>query len=376
MNVPLPTFDPGFTTARMTDVFSAPRRIATMLGVERALAEAQAAAGVVPEDAAGAIARACASFDGDAEAVLRAGWEVGTVAVPLLDGLRAALPPEAARWLHFAATTQDLVDTALVLQARDGLDAIAPDLERIASRCRTLATLHRTTAAEGRTFLQPAVATTFGHRAAGWWAAVDRAAQRLADARQGLALQLGGPVGHLAALGGAADAVRAEMARTLGLSTPTMAWHADRQPVRDLVATLPDAANAVAKIALDVVLLAQPDIAEVKVRAGRSSSMPHKTNPVDAMRALAAAEACAGVASVVLRGAPQALERGLGAWHAESFAVPLVFHTAAAAVEAMARCLDGLEPDAARMAAHVRDPAGADLEAIGREVDRVLGAKR
>ncbi|HEY4012582.1 MAG TPA: lyase family protein [Polyangiaceae bacterium] len=372
----LPTFDPGFTTARMTDVFSGPRRIATMLGVERALAAAQATAGLVPEDAAAAIARVCASFDGDAEALLGAGWEAGTVVVPLLDALRAALEPEDARWLHFGATTQDVVDTASMLQARDGLEAVAPDLDRIASRCRTLATFHRATGAQGRTFLQSAVPTTFGHRAAGWWVAVDRAAQRLAAIRAALPLQLGGPVGHLAAFGAAADAVRAEMARSLGLAAPVLAWHADRQPVRDVVSALAEAANAAAKIALDVALLAQPEIAEVKVRAGGSSSMPHKANPVDAMRALAAAEACGGVAGVVTRGAPQALERGLGAWHAEAFAVPLVFHTAAAALEAIRRCLEGLEPDPARMAAHLRGGSPADLEAIAVEVDRVLRSKR
>jgi 3-carboxy-cis,cis-muconate cycloisomerase len=374
--VALPTFDPGFTTARMTDVFSAPRRIATMLGVERALAAAQAAAGVIPEAAADAIARACGSYGGDAEALLGAGWDAGTAVVPVLDALRAALDPEAARWLHFGATTQDVVDTALVLQARDGLDAIAPDLERIASRCWTLATFHRATGAQGRTFLQSAVPTTFGHRAAGWWVAVDRATQRTAAVRTALPLQLGGPVGHLAAFGAAADAVRAEMAQSLRLTVPAMAWHADRQPVRDVVTALAEAANAAAKIALDVALLAQPEIAEVKVRAGGSSSMPHKANPVDAMRALADAEACEGVAGIVTRGAPQALERGLGAWHAEAFAVPLAFHTAAAAVEAIGRCLEGLEPDPARMAAHLRGASLADLEAIAIEVDRVLGTRR
>jgi 3-carboxy-cis,cis-muconate cycloisomerase len=372
----LPTFDPGFTTARMTDVLSASRRVATMLGVERALAASQAAAGVVPEEAAAAIARACASFLGDAEALLAAGWEAGTVVVPLLDALRATLDPESARWLHFGATTQDIVDTALMLQVRDGLDAIAPDLHRITTRCWTLASLYRAAPAQGRTFLQPAAVTTFGHRAAGWWAAVDRVEHRLADVRAALPLQLGGPVGHLAALGTAARAVRSEAARALGLSAPGLAWHADRQPVRDVVSALADAAGAAAKIALDVALLSQPEIAEIKVRAGGSSSMPHKANPVDAMRALAAAEACAGAASVVTRAAPQALERGLGGWHAEAFAVPLVLHTAAAAAEAMARCLDGLEPDLARMAAHVGDTRSTDLEAIAAEVDRVLGADR
>jgi len=374
--VTLPTFDPGFTTARMTDVFSAPRRIATMLGVERALAAAQAAAGLVPEEAAAAIARACESFGDDAEALLVAGWEAGTAVVPLLDGLRAVLGPEDSRWLHFGATTQDIVDTALVLQARDGLDAIAPDLERAASRCWTLATFHRATAAQGRTFLQSALPTTFGHRVAGWWVAVDRAAKRLAAVRATLPLQLGGPVGHLAAIGAAAVPVRAEMARLLGLTAPAVAWHTDRQPVRDVVSALAEAASAAAKIALDVALLAQPEIAEVKVRGGGSSSMPHKANPVDAMRALAAAEACGGVAGIVTRGAPQALERGLGAWHAEAFAVPLVFQTAAAAAEAIERCLEGLEPDPARMAAHVRGTPPADLEAIALEVDRVLGTRR
>src|SRR5262249_47353360 len=154
--------DPGFSTSRTEAIFGAPRRVAAMLEVEAALARAQAAAGLVPAGAAAAIAAACASLRVDAAELLRAGWGAGTVRVPLLHALRGTLAPDVARWAHLGATTQDVVDTALMLQAREGLDALSADAERLASRCRALAGAHRATPAQGRTFLQPAVATTFG----------------------------------------------------------------------------------------------------------------------------------------------------------------------------------------------------------------------
>ena len=377
MSAPLapPTFDPGFTTVAMTGVFSPATRVAAMLEVEGALAMAQATAGLVPGSAAAAIVKASASLRLDADALLASAWDVGTPTLPLVEALRGALDPESARWVHHGATTQDIVDTALVLQARRGLDALAPDLVRMGSRCRALAFAHRSTPVEGRTFLQPAAVTTFGRRAAGWWVLVDEAARRVAEARASLPVQIGGPVGQLAGFGAHAGAVRAELARALGLRLPAASWHADRQPMRDLVSALGCATAATAKVALDVVLLAQAEIAEVRVRGGRSSSMPHKSNPIDAMRALAAAEASDGVASIVSRGSPQALERGFGAWHAEAFAIPLVFHTTAAALEAAAHCLGSLEPDAERMASHLTGDEREGVEAAAAEVDRLLGPK-
>ncbi|MBV9945992.1 MAG: hypothetical protein JOZ69_04000 [Myxococcales bacterium] len=369
----LPTFDPGFCTARSRSIFGAERRVAALLEVEAALARAQASAGLVPADAAAAIGEACAREALDAAGILEQAWEAGSVAVPLLEALRARLPPSAARFLHLGATTQDLVDTATMLQAREGIDAVAQDLERVARRCRELAREHRATPAQGRTFLQPAVATTFGHRVAGWLVAASSARRQLAGTRAALPLQLGGPAGHLGRMGTEGPRIRAELAAALGLRAPILAWHTDRQPVRDVVAALSSASACAAKIALDLVLLVQAEVAEIRVRAGRSSSMAHKANPVDALRALAAHEAFQGVSSVVARGNPQALERGWGAWHAESLAVPLVFHTAAAAVAAAAVALEGLEVDASRMAANLRAGGAESLDAAIAEVDRVLG---
>ncbi len=368
-----PTFDPGFTTTAMAGVLSPAMRVAAMLEVEAALASAQAKVGLVPLGAAAAIASACASCKADAEGLLGQAWEVGTPVLPLLEALRGMLDADAARWVHFGATSQDIIDTALVLQARRGFDALSPDLDRIRSRSRALASAYRSTPVEGRTFLQPAAVTTFGRRAAGWWVLADEAARRIVEARSALPVQIGGAVGHLAAFGTRADAVREELARLLDLRLPALPWHTDRQPVRDLVAALACAGAAASKVALDVAVLAQVEIGEVRVRGGRSSSMPQKSNPVDAMRALAAAEASLGVASVVTRGSPQALERGLGAWHAEAFAVPLVFHTAAAALEATARCLESLEPDVRRMASHLTGDEREGVRAAAAEVDRLLG---
>jgi adenylosuccinate lyase len=367
--VELPTFDPGFSTSSTRAAFTAEQRVACMLAVEAALSGAQAAVGLVPPEAAAAIAAACASLRLPAASLLAAGWQVGTVVLPLCEALRGALPVEVARWVHLGATTQDIVDTALMLQARQGLDALLADMDRIASRCRTLAAAHRATSAQGRTFLQPAIPTTFGLRAARWLVSATDAARRLEETRGALPVQLGGPVGNLGAEG---IRVQAELARALSLRAPEASWHTDRQPVHDLMAALTRASALAAKIALDVALLAQAEIGEVRFRAGLSSSMPHKANPIDAMRALAAAEAAAGVASVVTRGSPQALERGLGAWHAEAFAVPMVFHTVGAALEATACGLEDLEPDPARMAANLKGDAAAETEIAAALVDRLL----
>ena len=336
-------FDPGFSSVRTQGIFSNEARVARMLEVESALAGAQAEVGLIPAEGAAAIAAVCALLPSEPEIIIRAGWQMGTVVVPLLEWVRRRLDVDQARWLHRGATTQDIVDTALVLQMRDGIDAIVQSLDAIVARVKALMESDGTIQVLGRTFLQCAVPMAIGVRFAGWLAGFEAGRERLLGCRAALPLQLGGPVGDAAKSPEIGSAVAIGLGRALRLRVPSRAWHTDRTPVVDVIGALDRAVTAAAKCAWDVVLLAQTEISEVSVRAGTSSAMPHKRNPADAMQALAAAEAFRGVASIVLRSPPPMLERGLGGWHAEAFAVPMSFHTAAAAMEATREGLDHLQ---------------------------------
>lgn len=365
--------DPGFTTPAMAAALAPAARVAAMCRFEAALARAEAAAGLVPDEAATAIAAACDAGVGDPDAVLAEGWEVGTPVVPLLDRLRAALPAAAVRWLHHGATTQDVVDTGLVLQAREGLALLAEDLAAAAAALRDLAVSHRDTVTAGWSFLQPAEATTVGRRAAGWLDPLVRHLTTLRDVDATLPVQLGGPTGTLAALGDRGPAVVEGVAAALGLAVPRLPWHTDRTVLAELAGLLGRVAATVGKIAADLVLLAQHG--EVRMRAGGSSSMPHKRNPIDAIRAAAAAEACRGAAAMVIGARPHELERGVGGWHVEWLAVPLTLHTCAAAVAALRRAVATLEVDAAAVAAGVaRLPDAAPGPSAGTFVDAVVAA--
>ncbi len=367
----LPTIDPGFSTDVMTALFGAGTRVAMMCRVEAALARASADVGILGDDVAGRIATACGEGVEDPEAVLVEGWVAGTPVLPLLDRLRDRLDDEAARWLHHGATTQDVVDTGLVLQVSDALEVLGDDLAALVGRLRDLAVAQRTTPTTGWTFLQPAVPTTVGRRVAGWLAPVVEALAAVRAARRGLRVQLGGPTGTLDVLGEDGPAVHDRMAELLGLVAPPAPWHADRSPVHDVVAVLSRLTRTVATIGTDLALLARDGTA--RMRAGGSSSMPDKRNPIDAIRAVAAAEACAGVAATVLHGRAIELERGVGGWHAETFAVPLVVQTAGAAVEALSAAVASLELDGDLPDADVAPGAVAFTDRVVAACDAALG---
>lgn len=361
----LPTVDPGFSTEAMTRVVGAEPRVAAMCRFEGALARAEAALGLLPDGVADRIAAACDRGVDDPAAVLVEGWEVGTPVLPLLDRLRARLDEDAAAWLHHGATTQDTVDTAMVLQARQGLGVLRDDLVDLARHLRSLTVAHRDTPAAGWTFLQPAVPTTVGRRTAGWLAPV---VTHLADLRTqaaALPVQLGGPSGTLDALGEDGPGVVEALAADLDLVAPDLPWHTDRTVVATLAAALGRTARTMATIGTDLALLAHDGVA--RMRGGGSSSMPGKRNPIDAVRAVAAAEACAGAVSVVTRGRPHELERAVGGWHAEWWALPQALQTAAAAVQAIGAAVGTLEVDAA-------PDASGPTPATGVFVDRVVRA--
>ncbi len=363
--------DPGFTTAEMATVFSASSRVGALLQFEAALALALADVGLAPSEAADAVAEACRTPIVDPKAVLAATWTEGSPLIPLTREIRSRLSEADAEWVHHGATTQDAIDTATMLQARQALDILDNGLTAVARLAASMVIEFRGQPQIGRTFLQHARPTTFGMRAASWLDPTVRHISALRRARAELVVQLGGPVGNLAPYDDRGVEMMGALAARLGLGTPILPWHTDRSRLSELASTVERAARTMAKIAVDLALLAQSDIAEIRVRAGGSSSMGGKRNPIDAVRAIAAAEACSAAAGMVTAGRPHELDRAIGGWHVEWLAIPLLFQTAGAAVEAINTGLETLEVDGDRMTSHV----GPDAEALnldGRLIDRVL----
>jgi 3-carboxy-cis,cis-muconate cycloisomerase len=326
--------------------------LAAMLEAERALATAGAAAGVVPAEAAEAIAAACAVDAYDWNTLLQDGRRAGTPVEPLVRAIVDRVGADAGRYVHLGATSQDIVDTAAMLVARSALGLVLDDLERVAAACASLARSHRDTPMAGRTMLQHAVPTTFGLKAAGWLVAVLDARARLADVRANrLAAQLGGAAGTLSALGENGVEVAAAFAREVGLREPTLPWHTNRVAVAELGAALAIVCGVVSKVGLDLQLLAQTEVREVREAGdgGGSSAMPQKRNPVEAMWARAAAELGRAHASVLGDALVAEHERPGGAWQAEWDALSGALASTGGAAASLGQALDGLEVDAARM---------------------------
>ena len=327
------TIYPGFSTDRMDAVFALSSRVSAMVQVEAAVAAAQGTAGDIPEDAATAIVAACAEPVG--VEVLAQGWQIGTPVLPLLDALKARLPESARPFIHHGLTTQDVVDTAMMWLSSNAIHHLHDLSGDAASTLRAIIKRSGSVATEARSFLQPADVTTVGFRVARWLDQLDRATTRLDSTET--PVQLGGLIGDRMSI---ADDVVDAVAERLGLDS-RMPWHTDRTPVIAVVNAVVDLARWAAKVGVDIAHLVQ--LGEISTRAGGSSAAAGKRNPIDSMRATAAAEACLGVASVVLHAKPHELERGLGSWHAEWFALPLVFQTAGAAMEAIGVALGSLD---------------------------------
>lgn len=345
-----PLFGPIFTTPAIDEAVSGEAWVRAMLRVEGALAHAEAAAGLIPVTSAEAIARACESVPIDTAAIGRAAVVSMTPVVPLVAALRAALPPAARDDVHRGATSQDVLDTATMLIARDAIGVIDGSLQAAMAAAAGLAETHRETPMVGRTLLQQAAPITFGLKAAGWLLGLLEARQELLRwRRERPALQLGGAAGTLASLGPAASLVEEHVAAELGLRLPPMPWHTRRTPITSLAAALAAVAGAAAKVALDVVLLAQDEVAEVHEAAtGASSAMPHKQNPSGSVRVLACARIVHSLVPVLGASMVQEHERAAGAWQAEWPALQDLFRASAAAADAIAGVLEHLvvRPDA------------------------------
>jgi 3-carboxy-cis,cis-muconate cycloisomerase len=345
----------------IADVTDGAAWIAALLEVEVALAGAQEDAGLLPAGTARAIGAAAKSLALDPAALRDAGVHAGTPVIPLVAALSTAAG-NAGGWVHHGATSQDVIDTALALVARRAEAVLRHEVAWIARALAALAAAHRHSVMPGRTLLQHGAPTTFGLKAAGWLVAVIEAHEGLRSAVDALPVQLGGAVGTRAVLGDRADAVVAGLAERLGLPAAPLPWHANRIVVARLGAALGIAAGAHGKIAGDLVLLAQTEVAEVAERRepgrGTSSAMPQKRNPSAAIEAVAAARRATPLAAALLGDLDHAHERAAGAWQAEAPLVVELFGRVAQTAAALARALDGLEVDAARMRANL-DPAGA-----------------
>ncbi len=329
-----------------------------MLDAEAALAVAEARAGLIPPDAAKTIAECCDADRFDPEEIGREGRAAGNPAAPLVKALTAAVPDEAARHVHRGATSQDIVDTAAMLVARRALDLILIDIDGVAAACARLADTHRATIMAGRTLLQQALPITFGLKAAGWLVAVLEARSRLLTVRaSGLAAQLGGAAGTLASLGSNGLRVLHEFALELGLAEPVVPWHTARLRVAGLGSVLALAAGVLNKLALDIILLAQTEVAEVAgpLDGGRggSSTLPHKRNPVLATTAVACARRVPSLAQTLQGAMAQEHERAAGAWHAEWEALSDALALTGGAAAATREALEGLQVHPERMRANL-----------------------
>lgn len=337
--------------------------IQAMLDFEAALATAESRADVIPSEAAAAIGEACRAERFDAVAVGRAGRGTGNPASPLVSVLTEAVEGEAAGYVHWGATSQDVMDTAAMLVARRALEEIVAELDRVADACARLADEHRSTAMAARTLLQQALPTTFGFKAAGWLVSVVEARGRLAKIP--LPAELGGAAGTLASLGPEGPRVLALLAEELGLDEPVLPWHTSRGSVAELGSALALAAGALAKVALDVKLLAQTEVGEVAEAGGEgrgtSSTLPQKRNPVGSALAIACAHRVRGEASILLGAMTQEHERAAGAWQAEWPALTDALAYTGGAAAAMREVLEGLEIRAERMRENVEATGGLIL---------------
>jgi len=331
-----------------------------MLDAERALAAAEARAGVIPPEAAEAIAAACEWERFDPAELGEKGRAAGNPVEPLVRALTAAVEGDAARYVHWGATSQDILDTAAMLVSRRALDLLLEALAEVARECAGLAEAHRSTPMAGRTLLRQAVPTTFGLKAAVWLVGVLEARLALARIRrERLAVELGGAAGTLAALGEAGLEVLGEFAEELELAVSEVPWHTNRVRIAELGAALAVAAGVLAKIGIDLALLGQTEVGEVSESGGgASSTMPQKQNPIGSALAIACARHVQAHASVLLAALPQEHERALGAWHSEWPALSGALAFAGGAADAARRALEGLEIDGERMRANLELAGG------------------
>ncbi len=343
--------------ASFTEALGEEAFVRAMLAFEGALAQSEAEAGVIPPGAAKAIEAACGSVAFSIPQLAADGKSAGSLAIPLVKGLTAhvrAMNAKAASFVHYGSTSQDVLDTAMVLCMKPCMVEIDRVLGVAVAQLAGHARRNATVLMLGRTMMQPATPITAGIKIARWATALNRCRARLADAAgRALSVQLGGPVGTLDALGSARVQVRRGLAQRLGIAE-ARSWHSHRDELLSFASALAILVATVGKIARDVALMSQPEVGEMfeaapKKGVGGSSAMPHKRNPVACLQAIAASTRAPGLMATLLHAAGQEHERSIGGWQAELATLPELMETAGAALDALERIAGGLVVNPVRM---------------------------
>ena len=374
-----PLLAPMLSSAAMRAVCDDGAYLQHMLDFEAALARAEAAAGVIPGNAAGPIAKACKASSFDLADLAEAATRSGNLAIPLVKALTANVDADAARYVHWGATSQDVIDTAGMLTLRAAIDALLPDLDRAIAGFAKLAHQHRNTAVVARTWLQHALPMPFGLKLAEYAAALHRSRTRLQRLRsEGLALQFGGAAGTLAALGDKGLLVAEKLAQELKLPLPDAPWHTHRDRIAEAASVFAVLTGTCGKIARDVSLMMQTDVAEAFEPSGEgrggSSTMPHKRNPVAAATALAAATMAPNLAATIFAAQVQDHERSAGPWQAEWPTLPNLLLVTSGALAAIVDIAEGLQVDVARMRANLEATGGLIMaEAVAMALAEKIG---
>src|SRR5436190_2578074 len=377
-----PLLAPMLSSAAMRTVCDDAATLQNMLDFEAALARAEAALGVIPANAAGPITNACRAESFDLAALADAATRSGNLAIPLVKALTsnvAKSDPEAARYVHWGATSQDVIDTGAMLGLRAGIDALLGDMDRAIAGFAALARRHRDTPAVARTWLQHALPMPFGLKLAEYAAALHRSRLRLQRLRdEGLALQFGGAAGTLAALGGKGWLVAEKLAQELKLPLPEAPWHTHRDRIAEAASVCAILAGTSGKIARDVQLMMQTDVGEAFEPSGEgrggSSTMPHKRNPVAAAAGLGAATMAPNLAATIFAAQVQDHERSAGPWHAEWPTLPSLLLVTSGALAAVVDLAEGLEVDAARMRTNLEATGGLIMaEAVAMALAEKIG---
>jgi 3-carboxy-cis,cis-muconate cycloisomerase len=350
-------FDELFRYDAVERIFSDTEHVQSLLHFEAALARAEASAGLFPEPQARSIGGECRVENFDLTALAKEAARAGNLAIPLVKKLTELVATEnkdAARHVHRGATSQDVIDTACVLQLRRALELVEQDVSRLSATLAALAEKHCKTPIVARTWMQQALPSTFGFVVAGWLDALTRHRQRFAElGARVLVLQFGGAVGTLAALGGRGLEISKALAEELHLSLPAAPWHSHRDRMAEVATTLGLCVGTLGKIARDISLHTQTEVAELFEPAGEgrggSSTMPHKRNPVTCAVVLAATARVPGLVNTMLSSMVQEHQRGLDGWHAEWETLPEIVSLTAGALHHLAEMMSGLEVDTQRM---------------------------
>src|SRR5438067_10866455 len=379
-----PLLAPMLSSAAMRAVCDDEAYLQHMLDFEAALARAEAATGVIPANAAGPITKACKASSFDLADLAEAAARSGNLAIPLVKALTANVAKadaDAARYVHWGATSQDVIDTAGMLTLRAAIDALLPDLDRAIAGFAKLAHQHRNTAVVARTWLQHALPMPFGLKLAEYAAALHRSRTRLQRLRsEGLALQFGGAAGTLAALGDKGLLVAEKLAQELKLPLPDAPWHTHRDRIAEAASVFAILSGSCGKIARDVSLMMQTDVAEAFEPSGEgrggSSTMPHKRNPVAAATVLAAATMAPNLAATIFAAQVQDHERSAGPWQAEWPTLPDLLLVTSGALASIVDIAEGLEVDVARMRANLDETHGLIMaEAVAMAMAEKIGKR-